>query len=214
MQHSRIKNIIWDWNGTLLNDMSICIKCMNLLLAERHLSLLTSDRYKEVFTFPVRKYYEAIGFDFSIEKFDIPALEFIRLYKKFLPDVKLFNEAEVVLNRLTNRGINHWVLSAMEQSSLRKSVKTFKIDTFFKEIAGIQDDFAFSKIDRGKALIERNRIDKNTTLMVGDTLHDAEVAETLGIKSVLISQGHQSYSRLNINGNTVFQNLGEFEKNL
>jgi phosphoglycolate phosphatase len=70
MQKRRIRNIIWDWNGTLLNDMVICIECMNTMLNKRSLPQLSSDHYREVFTFPVREYFLQIGFDFSTEDFE------------------------------------------------------------------------------------------------------------------------------------------------
>lgn len=58
-----INTIIWDWNGTLFNDIDICIESINLLLFERGIDQIDKKRYLEVFDFPVRDYYERIGFD-------------------------------------------------------------------------------------------------------------------------------------------------------
>ena len=58
----KYESIIWDWNGTLLNDVGTAIDSINYLLKDRKLSPLTLDRYLEVFTFPVQNYYEQIGF--------------------------------------------------------------------------------------------------------------------------------------------------------
>ena len=57
-------NIIWDWNGTLLNDTELSIKCINTLLKRRSLPLLSAEQYREVFGFPIREYYQRIGLDF------------------------------------------------------------------------------------------------------------------------------------------------------
>ena len=62
------KAIIWDYNGTLLNDLSIGVECINRMLTKRELPLLTTESYREVFTFPVKKYYELVGFDFNKDK--------------------------------------------------------------------------------------------------------------------------------------------------
>ena len=59
----KYESIIWDWNGTLLNDVRIAIDSINYLLLDRKLVPLTLERYLEVFTFPVQNYYEQIGFD-------------------------------------------------------------------------------------------------------------------------------------------------------
>lgn len=208
----KYSTIIWDWNGTLLNDISICIQSMNHLLVDRNLPLLTENKYREVFTFPVRDYYEHIGFDFSVEKFEIPAMQFIDNYLKYLPNVGLFPEVKRVLSGFKKQGLHQFILSAMEQGSLDVSVKNLGIDSYFEEIVGIQDHFARSKIERGKQLFERVNIDKNKTIMVGDTSHDMEVAEALGIECVLVAQGHQAFKKLAVNGNHVVNSLSDLEK--
>ena len=67
--YTPIETIIWDWNGTLLNDLRLCVKTINSLLEKRSLPVLTTSSYKEVFSFPVKDYYEKVGFDFSKEDF-------------------------------------------------------------------------------------------------------------------------------------------------
>ncbi len=208
---AKYTTIIWDWNGTLLNDVSICIKAMNKLLNERGISPLTENRYRDVFTFPVRDYYEQIGFDFSVEEFDTPALKFIEYYQNFLPMAGLFPEVDAVLRQLKNNSINQYILSAMEHNSLLLSVRSLGIEKYFTAIAGIDNHFAKSKINRGIKLIDDMNIDRSKTLMVGDTLHDMEVAEALGINCVLVSQGHQTAKRLKVNRNIVINSLSELE---
>ena len=55
---SKYKYIIWDWNGTLLNDVWLCIEIMNEMLENRNLPSITYDKYREIFDFPVQRYYE------------------------------------------------------------------------------------------------------------------------------------------------------------
>ena len=84
----RYKHIIWDWNGTLLDDTWLCVEGINQALIKRNLTPISEDRYREVFTFPVRDYYKKLGFDLtislnsaiipsSVETFDISNLEMI-----------------------------------------------------------------------------------------------------------------------------------------
>lgn len=56
--------------------------------------------------------------------------------------------------------------------------------------------------------------DPEKVLMVGDTLHDLEVANAMGIKCVLVAQGHTSYTRLRDTGAFVFNDLFEFKSYL
>jgi hypothetical protein len=87
------KNIIWDWNGTLLNDITICIKSMNILLKERTLPLISEDKYRDIFTFPVRNYYEQLGFDFLVM-----GLEFYWLFLLIFCSFSWFEGVGTIMN--------------------------------------------------------------------------------------------------------------------
>ena len=73
--------VIWDWNGTLLDDVDACVQAINLLLEPRGLAPMTRARYHREFTFPVRRYYDTMGFDFSAETFDDVAVEYHQAYE-------------------------------------------------------------------------------------------------------------------------------------
>lgn len=192
----RKKAIIWDWNGTLLDDISICIESMNILLEERGLPMLNRPTYREIFSFPVRSYYEKAGFDFRREDFEIPALEFIKLYAERLPGADLFPETFQVLEHLAARGYYQTVLSAMEHESLVRSLKDKGVFTYFNLVNGISDHFAHSKLEVGAALISGLEFARSEILLIGDSLHDLEVAEALDVDCLLVSNGHQSARRL------------------
>ena len=208
-----MRSIIWDWNGTLLNDLDLCIASINSLLQKRHLKLLNHNTYKEVFSFPVKDYYTAVGFDFSKEDFAIPAREFIDLYNKNVANCTLHSEAFLVLDHIKNKKIKQFVLSAMQEDMLEQTLIEQKIFDYFEGIAGLNHHYATSKIERGEELIRKYRINKELTIMIGDTIHDYEVAEQLGIRCILIANGHQSAERLKSTGATVIENLGDLLKN-
>lgn len=199
--------IIWDWNGTLLNDLDLCIDSINSLLKKRSLKLLDHDSYKEVFSFPVKDYYRAIGFDFTKENFEIPAKEFIDLYDGSVKNCPLHFSAVEVLESFKAKGFQQFVLSAMKQSMLEKTLRHNGIFHFFEGVAGLNDHYAVSKVERGKELIEEFEIQTDDTWMIGDTNHDFEVARELGIKCILLADGHQSFERLNETGAPVLPGL-------
>ena len=69
---TRYSHILWDWNGTLLDDAWLCVDVMNSMLTERKLQPLTLQRYRDIFSFPVKDYYLLLGFDFEKEPFETP----------------------------------------------------------------------------------------------------------------------------------------------
>ena len=203
--------IIWDWNGTLLNDLDLCIDSINTLLEKRSLKLLDHASYKEVFSFPVKNYYEVIGFDFSKEDFEIPAKEFIDLYDSSVKNCPLHFSAVEILEFFRQKEYPQFVLSAMKQTMLEKTLKHNSIYPFFEGVAGLNDHYAVSKVERGKELLNEFNIDVQNTWMIGDTNHDFEVARELGIKCILVADGHQSYERLKETGAEVVGSLPELQ---
>ena len=196
----RYKAIIWDYNGTLLNDIEIGIESINVMLSKRDLPLLTSESYREVFTFPVKDYYEKVGFDFQKEDWDLTAQEFIANYTKRLPQSDIFPEARILLNLFKKQGKKQFILSAMEMNMLRKSTQELNIQGFFNEISGINNIYASSKIENGKNLIHKHRLKAEDVCFLGDTVHDYEVAQSLGCQCYLIASGHQSFEKLKATG--------------
>ncbi|MFA8433974.1 MAG: HAD family hydrolase [Marinifilaceae bacterium] len=208
-----VKAIIWDYNGTLLNDMEIGVKSINAMLQKRNLPLLTNETYQDVFTFPVKDYYEKVGFDFTREDWDATAKEFIEHYTALLPESSVFPEAIELLTSFNARGKKQFILSAMEHNMLLESTEEEEIQKFFTEISGIDNIYASSKIENGKKLINKHNLQANEVCLLGDTAHDYEVARELGCQCILIASGHQSFLRLKETGcPQVVNKLSEINK--
>lgn len=200
-------DIIWDWNGTLLNDAWLCVDVMNGMLSERNLPQRTLDEYRTLFGFPVRSYYEKLGYDFEKESFDIVGLEFIVRYNQRHHESNLHPGALEVLEYLKSSGYRQYILSAREQKELLEEVKKQSIDHYFSQIQGIDDHYAHGKNEAGTRLIGRIGYQATRMLFIGDTLHDAEVAAELGIDCVLIPNGHYTRERLEAAGCPIADSL-------
>lgn len=190
------KHIVWDWNGTLLDDVGHAISVMNSLLEEHDLPRLDRERYRKIFDFPVLRYYEALGFDFKKESFESLCHKFVDRFMGGFRGLPLIPEMKSVLMNLHQEGLSQSVLSATDQLNLNSMVSHFELDNVFGFVFGIDNKFAGSKIERGHELIRLSGISPRETVIIGDTLHDLEVAKALGIDAVLISHGHQCPSRL------------------
>ena len=190
------KVIIWDWNGTLLDDVGYCVECINVLLKKRNLPKVTTNLYREIFTFPVIDYYKAVGFDLEKEGFEKPAMEFIGLYYKNFHQTKLFPCVQEVLKDFQENGFKQVVLSAMEHDSLVKTLGEKGILKYFDEVTGVGDHYGSSKEETGKRLLKNLQIQPEDAVIIGDTLHDKQVADSLNIDLILVSTGHNSEQRL------------------
>jgi phosphoglycolate phosphatase len=192
----KYSHIIWDWNGTLFDDVAWCVECMNTMLMKRKLPVIHDiSTYHSVFCFPVAQYYRNVGFDFHQEPFEDLAKEYIDLYHSNKSgNCKLYTNAEKVLATIKNRRLTQCILSASEMSNLHSQMSEFDIEDYFDEILGLPDIHAKSKIDIGFDYMSRKKI--KDALLIGDTVHDYEVATALGIDCVIIPNGHQSREKL------------------
>lgn len=202
--------IIWDWNGTLLDDVELALEVANGMLARRGLPVMDLERYRAIFDFPVERYYRAAGFDFDREPFSVLADEFISEYKRRVGEAALHGEVPRVLSRIAEAGPSQAVLSASRQQSLEEAVARFGVLKHFEALQGLSDHFAVSKAEVGRRLVERLGLSGDRTVMVGDTTHDAEVAADMGVHCVLIARGHQSAERLQDCGVPVYRTLSEW----
>ncbi len=200
---------MWDWNGTLLDDVQTCVDSINQMLRRRNLEELSTDRYRSVFGFPVKDYYEKVGFDFSAEPFDVMAVEFIDLYRQKLPFSRLFPEVRDTLEHLHKKEYRQFVLSAMEQQMLESSLVQKGIRHYFEMVAGTGDHFAHGKDDAAQWLAGHLNGHPYSVLLIGDTVHDFEVAKGQGWQCVLVTNGHQIADRLSSLGCTVVDKMEE-----
>lgn len=209
---SAINTILWDWNGTLLNDVEVSIESINQLLFRRNLPTLSVEKYREVFGFPVKDYYQRIGFDFRKEPFEIPAKEYIDAYKKNFSKASLQKHATQLLEYYQSKGYRQLVLSASEINNLHIQLAEHSVTHFFNEIAGLSDIYAASKAELGIRTLEKLGILPENACLIGDTTHDFEVAQQIGCSCILAHGGHHSIKKLYETGVPVVSEICEVKK--
>ncbi len=204
---------IWDFNGTVLDDMSAGISAVNELLVERELPCIKDiNAYREVFGFPVKDYYKRLGFDFSKEPYDVIAHKWVELYLHYVKDCGLCKGVSDALTCFENKGIVQILLSATEKNMLDSQLASLGLKNVFNEVLGLDDIFAISKIDI--AVKWRKNNPYANAFVIGDTEHDFDVAKTIGADCYLLCSGHQSRELLQKKGVLVFESLGEIAEYL
>ena len=206
-----LKHIIWDWNGTILDDRWLTISAMNSVLARRNMDELTEKQYLQVFTFPVIEYYRRLGFDFEKEPFSVSGTEFINEYNVRAFEPQLHDGIIDLMDELNKIGVSHSILSASSQKILDKLASYHNIDHYFKAVFGQDNHYAYGKIETGKMWIKKSGIDPKRTLFIGDTEHDLEVANAIGAHCALLSWGHTSVERLEKKEVNVFNAMSDLK---
>ncbi len=190
------KNIIWDWNGTIINDVEYVVKIVNSILEDEKLNKISLAEYREKFCFPVISFYKSVGINFKEKTFSQYCDTFMSRYLKGLSDCSPFSYIKNIIENLHQSNKLQIILSASDQNNLEDMVSDFGINKYITTLYGLDDLEANSKIDRGRQLVSDLNLNTEKSIIIGDTLHDLEVGKALGIDVLLLSHGHQSYERL------------------
>ncbi len=196
MTRRAIRYLVWDWNGTLLDDVFACVAALNVLLCRHRLPRVRLPRYRAVFGFPVRRYYDTLGFQLSDADWHRIAADYHQLYARTAAHAPLRKGAHSTLRLLSRRGLPSAILSASEIGILQRMLAARNIHSLFQEIAGLSDRLAHSKLEAGQTLLNRLPVQPDEVLLIGDTDHDYEVAQALRCRCILLAGGHQALWRL------------------
>ena len=192
----KYKNIIWDWNGTILDDSWLCVNVINSILKEKRIPVISEEIYSEKFTIPIRDFYTSIGISFDKESYSELTELFFHLYESEIHKCVIRPVVIKIIRELANSEANQFLLSLTKEKNLLKAVSHFDLGIYFCSISGLADHKGSSKVSIGMKLMVENNIINNETLLIGDTIHDFHVANSLKVDCVLIPSGYQSISRL------------------
>jgi len=202
-----IKYVLWDFNGTLINDVDACLQNMNNLLEKYNKKTIDLNTYRTVFTFPVIEYYKSVGIIETDDEFEPIAHEWMNGYYAMEKDLKIFDDTIENLERIHRLGLKQGVLSASSNKQLRRLLDKFGLTQYMDHILGLDDIYAKGKVEIGLNFINKHHLSPDQIVLIGDTVHDFEVATKMGIQSILFSGGHQSYDILSQTNTLVVEKI-------
>ena len=187
--------VIWDFNGTIFDDVRIGIESINVLLERRGLpSIDSEEQYKSSFMFPIIEWYRGLGFNFEKEDYSAVAVEWVEEYLSREHKAGLVDGVADVLKFISDKGIRQVIISAAELTMLKRQLSELKVKDYFTDVVGLDNVHAAGKTDIAQKWREENPDER--LLFIGDTDHDCSVAKAIGADCILVSAGHQSYDRL------------------
>lgn len=184
--------IYWDWNGTLIDDVDLCLEITNSFLTSKEVQTISKDFYLKNFTIPVKKYYESLELEKHGITFEEITESFVTNYQNQREQQKLYEGAKQLLDELSNIGVEQLILSAAHTEELNYQLEKHNLAHHIAEISGADDYTAGCKLERGKNL--KNKYGPG--IMVGDTVHDIEIGKEMGLETVWVSEGHQCWSKI------------------
>ena len=197
-----MKYILWDWNGTLLDDTEAALATLNFMIVERGGTPMTMEYYRDRFAFPVKPFYDTIGIIAKdAAEWDAIAREYHEVYAR--QPKRLNRGAVAALETVRRAGVKQSIISALRQDLLEKDVSDYGVKDYFECVYGTDNLDGASKLDRALELLQRivetarpGEAELSRVVLIGDALHDKDVADALGVRCVLCAQGSHASWRL------------------
>ena len=205
----KYQHIVWDWNGTLVDDAGLCVVILNQILNDYGKMPVDRAFYLDNFSFPVCEYYKSLGLPSCGPEYQEISQRFIEEYRKKHHICKLQKSSVKMLSYIKGCGISQSVLSAGNIADVLDFVEYHKLSDFFTIISGVYHTNATGKSDEAHKHLNQIQACTSDILLIGDTLHDFEIATDLKVDCVLYSKGHNSKNRLLEASNSVINDLEE-----
>ncbi len=203
----RYKTVIWDFNGTIMDDVALCMQSLNTMLQARALPTIADvEAYRAIFRFPIKEYYRLAGFDFEKESFEKLAAEWVELYTAGEKTLTLSDGFPQVSAYIRESGASQIILSASETNMLHRHLTLLGISNNFDKILGTGDIYAAGKVEMAKQCLGGGCKD---AVLIGDTPHDAQTAHAIGVDCILYAGGHAARAALKATGAPVISHLHE-----
>lgn len=201
------KCIFLDFNGTVLDDVDLCLNLLNEMLALKGVKTVSMEEYKEIFTFPIIEYYKKAGFDFTKYTFEELAEYFIVEYtRRNVTEAFIYPDFIEFINSMKEMKYEVILCSASKKVLLLEQLDVFNINVF-DDVIALSNHYAASKLELAKEYVASKNIDLSNSYFIGDTVHDAEVGVACGLKVILVDRGHQSERVLSETEQVVLHNF-------
>ncbi|MGC4059972.1 MAG: HAD family hydrolase [Aquabacterium sp.] len=191
MLENPIEHIIFDWNGTLIDDLALAVRGVNHVGASLGVAPIDKDTYRRNFGFPIRDFYTRIGFNFEKNSFEAVMAQYLSLFDSNVRECDLQPGVKEVISWARMARMSVSILSASHEEILQNTLRHHGLETEFDHLMGLQNTTANGKLAIAAELDAKLGHPGKRALMVGDTVHDLDVANAHGWQTVIITRGHQ-----------------------
>ena len=197
------KLIVFDWNGTLLSDTHAAWRASNECLTFYGAKAITMQKFRETFHFPVIHFYKlnGVSVDAVLERQDEGNNVFQNAYKKYSVHARTRRGTRELLNWVKQHGFTSIILSNSQVPKIEEHAKRLKIDHYFHHISAHSCDgtsilHETSKKERLSDYMVKRSFKPDDTVIIGDSTEEPELAHTLGLMSISLTDGCMTTKRL------------------
>jgi len=204
MTNNAIQLVIWDWNGTLLADTEACMGAGNHVIETFGGKTLPRNIYSRVFDFPTLNFYCNQGAD----KKSMIANDFAGVFHEYYGPrasrCRTRKGAQKVLSWLNEKSIVSVILSNHLTGAIRQQLRRLRIEDHFAEVLANEEIGSTAsgnnKIHRIKEYLSQSKYLPSQAIIIGDSPEDIGIGKELGMRTIGLTGGYFSTSRLKGSG--------------
>jgi phosphoglycolate phosphatase-like HAD superfamily hydrolase len=201
-------HLVWDWNGTLLDDLTLVVSSTNSAFASVGGRSVDSDEHRRTFRRPVAEFYaEVLGRAVDAEEFGRLDRIFHDAYRLGLTNMTLAADASAAMRQWAG---TQSLLSMWFHTELVPALETYGLTGAFTRVDGLRTEIGgHLKATHLAAHLAGLELTGSQVVLIGDSLDDAAAADSVGGEIVLYTGGFTDPSRLRASGRPVADTLVE-----
>jgi phosphoglycolate phosphatase len=198
-----IRNIIFDWSGTLVDDLPAVLKASNFVLTQAGKTEMSLEQFRAEFSLPFTKFYDRHTPDVPMEKLED---WFHAEFKQAQTSVTELPHARKFLEFCRSKKIRAFLLSTVHADHFQAQCRVIGFDVFLEKFY----TDVWDKRKKIHDILAKNNLKPDETLFVGDMEHDIETAKHGGVHSCAVLTGYNTLAQLrNAKPDLIVEHLSE-----
>jgi phosphoglycolate phosphatase-like HAD superfamily hydrolase len=203
-----VRHVVWDWNGTLVDDHAAVVAAVNDALARIAIHPIDAEAYRSHYTRPVQVFYERLaGRPIGSDEWQVLDDAYHDSYRRGLDQLGLAAGARAALADAESAGLTQSLLSMWRHEHLVPLVERLGISRFFLRIDGLRVAGGETKAEHLVEHLKALDVDPAAAVLVGDSLDDLAAARAVGARCVLYDGGSHHRHALEATGVPVVDTL-------
>jgi phosphoglycolate phosphatase-like HAD superfamily hydrolase len=203
-------HLVWDWNGTVLDDFAIILRSTNDSCRDAGLPLITGEQYRTQIKLPIRSFYaDVLGRATSDEEWEFLDHTFHAYYVRYEKEARLSDGLPDLFRDWAGKGHSQSLLSMYHHDKLVPVVEHHGIAGHFALVQGTTPPRPERKAAHLADHLKQLGVDPARAVLIGDSPDDAHAAEAVGARAVLYSGGFAAVASLRATGAPIVDTLAD-----